>query len=140
MWNDSYHSLLIEWANLREVVRSLPLEKALLKTQTFWDEAPICNPYFHITEPETWPSPWELLADKCFCELAKALGICYTLILAKHDEVNSLHIVQTDNYVLVQVNGGQYYLNDEPGTLTQHSSDLQIKYSFDCKQLKEKLE
>ena len=134
MWNNDYHSLLIEWANLREQVRSVPLEKALLITQNFWDKAPICNPYIHITEPESWPSPWVLLADNCFCDLAKSLGICYTLILAEHDEVNSLHIVQTDNYTLVQVNGGQYYLNDSIGELSE-KLEAPIKYTFNCDNL-----
>lgn len=138
MWNNDYSSLLIEWANLREQVRSLPLEKALLITQCYWDKAPLCNPYFHITEPETWPTPWELLADNCFCDLAKALGICYTLLLAEHDEIKSLHLLECDNYVLVQVNGGQYYLNYEPGTVLQEI-DLSIKYSFDCDYFTQKL-
>ena len=136
MWTNDYDSLLVEWANLREQISSLSLAEALLVTQQYWDKAPICNPYFHITEPDTWPTPWQLLADNCYSELAKALGICYTLLLAEHDEVNSLHIIETDNYVLVQVNGGQYYLNDEPGSITEGPIDLPIRHIFDCADLK----
>lgn len=136
MWNNNYDKLLVEWAALRESIKTLPLPEALFTVQNYWDRAPICNPYFHVTEPEIWPSPWELLADNCFSELAKCLGICYTIILAEHAEVSSLHIVETDNYCIVQVNNGQYILNDQPGELTQGNTNLTVRYIFDCKQLK----
>lgn len=106
--------------------------------QDWWDKAPICNPHFHILDTDDWPNPWELLAEKCFSDLAKCLGICYTVLLLENEEIKSLHIVQTDNYTLVQVNDGQYTLNDQPGEITV-DYDLRIRHSVDCEFLKKLL-
>ena len=49
-------------------------------------------------------------------------------------------MVQTDNYTLVQVNEGQYTLNDQPDQITMDQTDLRIIHSFDCEYLKAKLQ
>lgn len=139
MWTNVYEDLLAEWAELRATASKLPLEEALLMVQDWWDTAPICNQHFHILDTEEWPLPWDLLAETCFCDLAKCIGICYTVILLENEDIKSLHIVETDNYTLVQVNDGQYTLNNEPGEITANQADLRIGHSVDCEFLKNRL-
>lgn len=139
MWNNDYDSLLLEWANLREEAKLLPFEDALQLVDDWWWHAPIVSPYIHIVDVEEWPNPWELLSEYGFCDLARSLGICYTLLLINHKDLKSLKIVQTDNYILVLVNDGQYILNNEPGNIKMDSADLHIKYSVDSETIKTKI-
>ena len=140
MWADRFEDLLVEWVELRSKAVELPLDEALLLVQDWWDRAPIVNNTVHFTDTENWPGPWDLLAYGAYCDVAKCLGICYTLLLIKHEDINSLHLLQTDNYTLVRVNEGQYILNDQPGEITMDQSDLRIRYTYDCEYLKAKLQ
>lgn len=132
MWNNDYDSLLIEWANFREQLKGLPLYDALLKTQQYWDKAPLCNPYFHITEPETWPSPWHLLADNCFCDLSKTLGKAYTLILSDAD-FDTMDICEGANNIYLKVADKQhtFILSSEPGEIFNEIPE-KIIYQISC--------
>jgi len=140
MWTTSYEDLLAEWASLRAEASELPLEDALTLVHDWWGNAPIVNNTMHFTDPDNWPLPWDLLAQHAYCDVAKCLGLCYTLLLIQHEDINSLHMVQTDNYTLVQVNEGQYTLNDQPGSITADQSDLRIRFSYNCEELKSKIE
>lgn len=140
MWTNRYEDLLLEWADLRNRASSLPLEDALHLVQNWWNTAPITNPYLHIADCDEWPLPWDLLAQNGFCDLAKCIGICYTLILAELPQIKSLHIVQTDNYyTIVHVNDGQYVLNDCIGEIIPSDTDYRIRHSVDCQCLANKL-
>jgi len=136
MWTTDYTNLLREWSDLRTQASELPLDEALTLIHDWWDTAPIVNNTIHFTDPDNWPLPWDLLAQPAYCDVAKCLGLCYTILLVQHEDINSLHMVQTDNYTLVQVNKGQYTLNDEPGSITADQSDLRVKFTFDCENLK----
>jgi hypothetical protein len=140
MWANSYENILLEWTNLREEVHDLPLAAALHKVQDWWAQAPLVDHYLHIVDYDEWPLPWDLLAENTYCEIAKCLGMCYTLLLIKHEEINSLHIVQTDNYCLLQINDGRYTLNDQPGEIMADQADIHVKYSINCEYFKNKLE
>ena len=105
----------------------------------WWARAPLVNHHLHIADYEDWPLPWDLLADNTFCELAKCLGIVYTILLIDHVEISSLHIIQTDNYYVVSVNNGRFILNDQPGEISGQLLDAEIKYSLDCEYFKNKI-
>ena len=140
MWTPYYEDLLLEWAALRTEASELPLEEALTLIHEWWNQAPIVNNTVHFTDPDNWSLPWDLLAQNGYCDVAKCLGICYTILLIQHEDINSLFMVQTDNYTLVQVNEGQYTLNDQPDQITMDQTDLRIIHSFDCEYLKAKLQ
>jgi len=139
MWENRYEHLLIEWAGLRTQVKDLPINEALHEVHDWWQKAPMVNHTIYINDQENWPLPWDLLTENGYCDVAKCLGIVYTLLLIEHEDINSLHIAQTDNYILVQVNNGEYTLNDQPGYITADQNDLHVKYSVDCEYLKERL-
>ena len=140
MWTHHYEDLLLEWADLRAKAAELPLDEDLHLIHDWWNMAPIVNNTVHFNDEENWPLPWDLLAQNGYCEVAKCLGLCYTILLIKHKDIKSLHMVQTDNYTVVQVNEGQYTLNDQPGEITADQSDLRVRYSFNCEDLKSKIQ
>lgn len=124
MWLTKSEDLLISWNNLRSDNCHNPIEDALLNVNDYWQLAPMDLHYLHWDTPETWPSPWDLLADGIFCDLAKALGISYTLLLMNRPEINDLQLAQTkDGDNLVLVNQGKYILNWAPGEMLNITSD-----------------
>lgn len=139
MWPNRYEDALLEWNRLRSEAQKLPLEEALHLVQDWWARAPLVAHYLHPADYEDWPLPWDLLADNTFCDLAKCLGIVYTLLLVDHKEITSLHIIQTDNYYVVSVNNGRFILNDQPGQIAGSVDDADIKYSLDCEYFKNKI-
>jgi hypothetical protein len=73
--------------------------------------------YLLVDQLEDWPNPWELIYDNVYCDLAKCLGIVYTLYLTSHQP--QLEIRQYNDkeanilYNLVWVDQGKYVLNLE---------------------------
>jgi hypothetical protein len=139
MWENRYEDLLLEWSALRASAKVLPLEDALHLIHNWWQNAPLGSQHLHIADYEDWPTPWELLLEKSFDELAKSIGIAYTLILLEHDEIKSLQVAQAENYSVVQINDGQYTLNDQPGEITADQSTISIRYSVDSRYLAARL-
>jgi hypothetical protein len=117
MWPNTFEDLLLEWNNLRAECLNHSLEDALHLVHDWWARAPLTNHYLHPADYEDWPLPWDLLADNTFCDIAKCLGIVYTLYLLEHPEIKSADIIQTDNYYVVSVNNERYILNDQPGQI-----------------------
>jgi len=139
MWLQNYDDLLLEWAALRKQAADLPLEGALRLVHDWWNQAPMVSNTIHFSDSDNWPLPWDLLAQKGYCEVARCLGICYTIMLIQHKAINSLHMLQTDNYTIVQVNEGQYTLNDQPDQITMGQSDLRVIFSFNCEDLQSRI-
>ena len=104
MWATNYDDRLIEWRELREYAITKDLEQCLSVVDDWWQHAPLVNHYLHIDDRANWPLPWDLIAENTYCDLAKCLGICYTLLLIKHKDINSLEIIETQNEFLVAVN------------------------------------
>lgn len=104
MWATNYDDRLVEWRDLRESTAKQDLDQCLLSVDDWWQQAPLVNHYLHIDDQANWPLPWDLIAENTYCDLAKCLGICYTLLLIKHKDINSLEIIETQNEFLVAVN------------------------------------
>ena len=126
--------------SLRAEVKTQTIDDALHTVHDWWQTAPMVNHTIHINDEDNWPLPWDLLTKNGYCDVAKCLGIVYTLLLIEHEDINSLHIAQTDNYTLVQVNNGEYTLNDQLGSITTDQDDLHVRYSINCEYLKEKIQ
>jgi hypothetical protein len=139
MWSNYYEDTLLEWNKLRAAAMAVDLEPALHMVNDWWARAPLSSHYLHPADYTEWPSPWDLLADNTYCELAKCLGIVYTLILLDRDDITSLHIILQDNYYAVSVNNEQFILNDQPGEITGGARDTEIEWSLDCDYFKEKI-
>ena len=137
MWCLDYQTRFEQWVHLRTESANLDLEICLLRVNDWWQQTPWRPYYLHWDDYETWPNPWELLADDVYCGLARALGIVYTLLLINHKEVDEISLVETDDGNLVQVNGGKYILNWAPGEMLNiHSTNLAIKKTIDSSKIR----
>ena len=112
MWPVNFADRLTAWADLRSQAQSLDLESALTAINTWWFNAP-WQPYFlHWDDQPTWPDPWQLLSDNVYCDLAKALGILYTISLLDRADMADAELVSTeDGSNLVLVAKRKYILN-----------------------------
>lgn len=111
MWAAQYHDRLAAWVSLRNRCRDLELDQFLVEINHWWFDAPWRPYYLHWDDRSTWPDPWQLLADNQYCDLARALGILYTIDLVDRPDVQDRELVETDQGNLVLVNKGKYILN-----------------------------
>jgi len=131
MWQPRFDDRLLEWRELRNKSAQLSLEDALVTVDQWWQRAPLTNHYLHLDEYEKWPLPWDLLADDIYDDLAKCLGIVYTLMLIKHEDIQSIRILQLEDFYAVEVNSS-YILNYIPNEIVNTNTlpDLKIKRSL----------
>ena len=131
MWQPRFDDRLLEWRELRKQTTQINLEEALVSIDQWWQRAPLTNHYLHLDEYEKWPLPWDLLADDVYCDLAKCLGIVYTLMLIKHEDIQSIRILQLEDFYAVEVNSS-YILNYIPNEIVNTNTlpDLRIKRSL----------
>lgn len=143
MWNEFPSDRLRWWHNFRLDLDKMPLSEAVLKTNHLWSYCPQQKYYLLYNEVAEWPNPWELIYDNVYCDIAKCLGIMYTLYLTNH--IPSLEIRQYKDtatntlYNLVFVDRGKYVLNLEYNTVvnkTQIDSSFQLKHKITTRDLK----
>lgn len=133
MWNLLPSERLRCWQDFRKSISQKPFVEALQDTQHLWSYAPFVKYYLTTDHIEEWPDPWELLYDNCYCDLAKALGILYTLYLSDHRPSIDIRIYQDtstrETYNLVFVEQGKYVLNlvhDEVVNRKHVNKDLKL--------------
>ena len=115
MWNLLPSERLRCWQEFRKAIGQKTLADALQDTQHLWCYAPYVAHYLTTEHVEAWPGPWELIYENYYCDLAKALGIVYTLSLSDHKLDLEIRVYSNpsnkDQYNLVFVNQGKYVLN-----------------------------
>ena len=111
MWPVTFEERLQEWNDLRRQLGSLPLEQQLPIVNDWWFRAPIINQHLRWDSHRTWPGPWDLLAEDRWCDVARALGIVYTIMIIEQKDFGMVEIADTDQGNLVLVNHGKYILN-----------------------------
>jgi hypothetical protein len=141
MWPDQFRESLAEWNALRDCCKNTKdLEQMLHLVNDWWFRVPIVTKHLHPMDVENWPNPWELLSDNLFCELARAVGIVYTLMCIDRPELGNIEILVTDEDNLVRVCQGKYTLNWAPMTIVNNlDTENRIKYIIDSQQLKNKI-
>lgn len=146
MWNQKPDERLREWKTFRRNISQLTLQEACDKTSHLWSYAPFVNHYLDSDKNSSatpWPNPWELLHDNYYCDIAKALGMLYTLCLSNHQPENIHLLICQDSvtrqaYNLVSVLDGKYVLNFEFDSVvnnTQLPASLIVHASYTPKDL-----
>ena len=138
----NYETRLNSWYELRTQLEGSSIEKICVETDNFWQKAPLVTHHLHLYDSLNWPDPWELLVENTYCEVARALGICYTLLLLGIDDV--LIAEATDSYgddvLLVLVDSAKYILNYHPNTVLSNTlHDFQIKRKVRLDDIKTKI-
>lgn len=115
MWNQLPSERLRFWHDFRKGISDKPLEDALNDTEHLWSYAPYMAHYLTTDLIKEWPGPWELIYENYYCNLAKALGIVYTLYLSSHKPEVDIRVYidpsTKEQYNLVFVDQGKYVLN-----------------------------
>jgi len=112
IWPASFAARLESWNLLRDQCQNLPVQTALEDINAWWFRAPWRPYYLHWDDQNTWPDPWQLLSDDIYCELARGLGILYTITLLDRADLAPAELVLTqDDVNLVLVAKEKYILN-----------------------------
>ena len=131
MWPANFASRLESWNQLRDSCQTLPLEQALQAINSWWFDVPWRPYYLHWDDQPNWPNPWQLLSDNHYCDLARALGILYTITLLDRADLGDATLVLTqDGDNLVQVAKSKYILNWDRDTIVNTIQAVNIKKQY----------
>ena len=137
MWYPDFADRLESWSDLRTRANSLPLEEALQLVNEWWFNTPWQAYYLHWDDQPIWPDPWELLSDNVFCEVARGLGILYTISMLEHPAMVSADLVLTeDGTNLVLVNKEKYILNWDKAVVVNTHQKHKIKKKLTVSEVK----
>lgn len=143
-WNLRVNDRLSQWKDLRHKISDLPLDRALVEVNNMWSTAPFVTYYLDPNDPNNWPDPWTLLAENYYCDVAKALGIMYTIYFTSHksDSIEYGVYYNYDTKVrsnLISVAQGKYILNYWPHEIVNtkqiEDEQLQLLYRYTAKDL-----
>jgi len=111
MWCSTFEQRLAAWNSLRDRVRDQSKSDALAEINAWWQKTPWRAYHLHWDDRQDWPDPWQLLSDNIYCDLARGLGILYTITVLDRDDMQDAELIETEQGNLVQVEGGKYILN-----------------------------
>jgi hypothetical protein len=138
MWYPDFTDRLESWHGLRIAAQSQPLEQALKLIEAWWRKSPWQPYYLHWDDQPRWPDPWQLLSDNVYCELARGLGILYTISMIDHKDLKSAELVLTDEgHNLVSVNKELYILNWDSSGIVNTPLIKKIKRRLNQDQVKQ---
>jgi len=136
MWPRTFDDRLASWNLLRDRCQNLPTESALTEINRWWFCAPWQPYYLHWDDQKTWPDPWQLLSDDIYCELARGLGILYTITLLDRADLAPADLVLTETgHNLVLMDQTKYILNWESDTIVNTNQELKIRRQYQQHQI-----
>ena len=111
MWARTFDARLASWNQLRSAVAAMPADQCLHAVNAWWFDTPWRAYHLHWDDQPTWPNPWQLLDDNLFCELARGLGMLYTISLLDRSDIQDAELIDTGSDNLVLVEQKKYILN-----------------------------
>ena len=137
MWPKTFADRLESWTALRTLAQSQDLETALITINQWWFNSPWQAYYLHWDDQAKWPDPWKLLSDNIYCDVAKALGILYTIsLLDREDMADATLILTEDHRNLVLVDKTKYILNWSSSCVVNTNQAVKIRQQFKQHQIK----
>ena len=139
VWPVTFESRLDSWTQLRTRANSLPVDQALDAINAWWFSSPWTGYHLHWDDREDWPDPWQLLDDNMFCEVARGLGILYTITLLDRADIDSAELVLTKTgHNLVLVDKSKYILNWDKSSIVNINPEAKIVKKLTQLQVSEK--
>jgi hypothetical protein len=138
----NYDARLRSWYELRENLSKSDTKNKCIEVDNWWQKAPLVTHHLHLLDIESWPGPWDLLVENTYCTVARALGMCYTLILLGITDIEIVEATDAtgEDMVLVLVDSAKYVLNYWPNTVVNNcSTDFTIKRHIDMANIHTKL-
>jgi hypothetical protein len=112
-------------------------QEALEQINAWWHQTPWKAYYLHWDDQAQWPDPWQLLSDDIYCDVAKALGILYTIsLLDREDMADATLVLTEDHRNLVLVNKTKYILNWNSDSVVNTNQAVKIRRQFEQHQIK----
>ena len=117
MWKLETSERIARWRDFRKSLDDLPLANAVQAVAEFWHNCPYQPYYLDPADPESWPTAWDLIAENYYCDVAKALGMLYTICLTQHGATLAaeIHIYNDPEtgyvYCLPVLSEGKYVIN-----------------------------
>ena len=135
-WPATFEARLDNWNQLRTQVADQPVESALETINSWWFQSPWTAYHLHWDDQNTWPDPWQLLSDNMYCEVARGLGILYTITCLNRGDMDSAELVLTnDDRNLVLLDKSKYILNWDRTVVLNTSSEIEVKKSLHQSQI-----
>lgn len=136
MWPKTFDARLASWTQLRDHTQLLPLDFALAAINAWWFTAPWQPYYLHWDDQPRWPDPWQLLSDNVYCDLARGLGIVYTIsMLDRTDTAPATLVLTEDGDNLVLVAKEKYILNWTADNIVNTFQEVKIKRQYQQHQI-----
>ena len=105
----------------------------------WWFNSPWTSYHLHWDDLTEWPDPWQLLDDNIFCEVARGLGIVYTISMLSRSDITSADLILTEEgNNLVLINSGKYILNWEAAEIVNTHLPVKTKKILTLNQVREK--
>ena len=137
MWPPTFAARLESWTALRTLAQDQDLETALAAINAWWSNSPWKAYYLHWDDHAHWPDPWQLLSDNIYCDIAKALGILYTIsLLDRADMADATLVLTEDHRNLVLVSKTKYILNWNSDSVVNTNQAVKIRRQFEQHQIK----
>jgi hypothetical protein len=145
MWKLEASERIAHWRAFRLTLSGMSLGRAIQKTAEYWQSCPHTPHYLDPTEPETWPSAWDLITENYYCDIAKALGMLYTIAYSVHGQDLPMQMcVYNDpetgyEYNLAIFDKGKYVINLLDGEVVNIdlvNEKFKLKYCLDRAMLK----
>ena len=138
----NYESRLKSWYDLRKSLEDKDVETSCLAIDNWWQFVPLVNHYLHPNDIDNWPGPWELLVENNYCQIARGLGMIYTLNLVGIKDIDFCIAIDdnSEEYSLVMVNSAKYICNYHPNTVISNSlTDFKVTSHIDMTKINKKL-
>ena len=140
VWPATFESRLDSWTQLRTRAKTLPVDAALEDVNAWWFSSPWTGYHLHWDDREDWPDPWQLLDDNIFCEVARGLGILYTITLLNRADLQDSVLSEADQGNLVLVQQGKYILNwDSEQVLNINPGQIKARHSITQEQIQQQI-
>ena len=138
----SYEARLSDWYDLRVRLEDSDTQTRAVEIDKWWQKAPLVTHHLHILDSESWPDPWQLLVENTYCEVARAVGICYTLLLLGVENIELAEATDAmgDDVIIVLVDDAKYILNYWPNTvLSNKLNQFSIKRTVSIDNIRTKI-
>ena len=124
-WYQPIEQRIIDWRKFRQSLTGDDIPSDLLAVQQFWYTSPWRKLSQLREDHNSWPTPWNLLESMSYCDLARALGMFYTIKLSPalgHLDANLVILDGVaDRASIVEIDQGKYILNFNPDKLVNTS-------------------
>ena len=138
----NYEHRLKSWYDLRKSLEDSDIKTSCLVIDNWWQRAPLVNHYLHPNDIDNWPGPWELIVENNYCQIARGLGMVYTLQLVGIKDIDFCLAVDDNNEecALVMVDSAKYICNYYPNTVISNSlKDFKVASHIDMTKINKKL-